>query len=490
MYRKIFVVFSLLSVLLLGACSSELQEASSFKRADDYADDISPDAVPLSGTEARAFAVVPDESAKLSLPSEPSVSIEEMSREADSDVAPAAVDSKEENAGKSDEAAERIPVKPGILTAGEVDDNLNFAAFRRYLNRQQQADRAQILPIINMSDRVTLHILDGQGQGVSNARVRISAMGKTLETFAGTNGIFYLFPHFDKVDDLRLKLQIWPPKEESNATVNTTLDLQQLGDDREMTITLSDVVSTRPQALDVMLVIDTTGSMSDELNYLTTEFRDIIGTVHKRYPQVSIRFGLVVYRDEGDEYVIRSFKFTDSLNIMQTQLSKQRADGGGDYPEAMERALATAVNEAKWRDGNTARLLFLVADAPPHNENLAAMLEPIRIARLKGLRIYSLAASGVADTAEYLMRTASVLTQARYLFLTDDSGVGNPHAEPKIPCYIVTLLDHLMIRVIASELAGQRLEPDKADVIRTVGKYNAGVCDAELIQERSENDPK
>jgi hypothetical protein len=101
-----------------------------------------------------------------------------------------------------------------------------------------------------------------------------------------------------------------------------------------------------------------------------------------------------------------------------------------------------------------------------------------------------LAASGVADTAEYLMRTASVLTQARYLFLTDDSGVGNPHAEPKIPCYIVTLLDYMMIRVIASELAGQRLEPDKADVIRTVGKYNAGVCDAELLAERRENDPK
>jgi hypothetical protein len=230
--------------------------------------------------------------------------------------------------------------------------------------------------------------------------------------------------------------------------------------------------------------------MSDELDYLTTEFRDIIGTVHKRYPQVSIRFGLVVYRDVGDEYVIRSFGFTDSLNLMQTQLSEQRADGGGDYPEAMERALATAVNEAKWRDGNTARLLFLVADAPPHDENLTTMLEPIRLARLKGVRVYSLAASGVADTAEYLMRTASVLTQARYLFLTDDSGVGNPHAEPKIPCYIVTHLDHLMIRVIASELAGQRLEPDMADVIRTVGKYNAGVCDAELIQERSENDPK
>jgi hypothetical protein len=160
---------------------------------------------------------------------------------------------------------------------------------------------------------------------------------------------------------------------------------------------------------------------------------------------------------------------------MQIQLSEQQARGGGDYPEAMEQALETALN-AQWRDGNVARMLFLVADAPPHDRNFAEMLTQVRIARHKGIRIYPLAASGVGDEAEFLMRNAGVLTQGRYLFLTDDSGVGSSHQEPSVSCYVVTRLDQLMTRVIASELAGQRLEAATTDIIRSVGDYNAGVC--------------
>ena len=74
------------------------------------------------------------------------------------------------------------------------------------------------------------------------------------------------------------------------------------------------------------------------------------------------------------------------------------------------------------------------------------------------------------------MRSAAFLTLSEYLFLTDDSGVGNPHAEPHIPCYLVQRLDQLMIRMIQAELTGARVEPDPADIIRTVGNPVAGVC--------------
>jgi len=230
-----------------------------------------------------------------------------------------------------------------------------------------------------------------------------------------------------------------------------------------------------PHSLDIMFVIDTTGSMADELRYLNTELRDIVSTVQSRHPQIRMRFGLVVYRDQFDAYVVRDFAFTDSLNTMQAQLNRQTARGGGDYPEAMEQALETAVN-ANWSEGNVARLLFLVADAPPHDKNLPKMLEAVQVARQQGLRIYPLAASGVGDKAEFMMRNAEILTQGRYLFLTDDSGVGNSHQEPSVSCYVVTRLNELIARVIDSELAGQRIEPDAKDIVRSVGNYDAGVC--------------
>jgi hypothetical protein len=374
-----------------------------------------------------------------------------------------------------------IPVQSGTLTAGDIDDNLNFTAFQRYLDKQYQADNNKILPIVKVSDRLTLQVVNAQGQGINQARIRLNPVGQTspvMNAVTGSNGYFYLFPQFDNLNYSRLDLQISPPEDvlASPATaINTTLDLEQLEPNHVFTFTLPNTISQLPPALDLMFVIDTTGSMSDELNYLTTEIRDIISQVHDHHPQVLIRFGLVVYRDEGDEYVVKSFDFTDSLNLMQIQLSEQRAQAGGDYPEAMEQALAKAV-DMQWHDGNTARLLFLVADAPPHDENLAAMLAQVRNARQKGLRIYSLAASGVADTAEWMLRVAALLTQARYLFLTDDSGVGYSHAEPKVACYLVTRLDQLISRVIAGELAGQRFEPNETEIIRKVGTYQAGVC--------------
>jgi hypothetical protein len=382
---------------------------------------------------------------------------------------------------------DEIPVQSGILTAGDIDDNLNLAAFERYLDKAMQADRYQILPSIEVSERITLHLLDEEKQGLSNARVRIRSEDSSqplISHFAGTDGRFYLFPHFDKVPLSDLELEILPVFDQLSSpstSFKTQLDLQQLDKDRTVTITVPDVVAQRPKALDIMFVIDTTGSMSDELRYITTELRDIISAVQDRHPEVFMRFGLILYRDEGDAYVVKPFDFTTSLNEMQIQLNQQHASGGGDYPEAMEQALAAAV-EAEWSDNNTARLVFLIADAPPHDQNLARMLDQVRLARDKGLRLYSLAASGVAETAEYMMRSAAVLTQARYLFLTDDSGVGLSHSEPKIACYLVTRLDQLISRVIGSELAGKRIEAEGGDIVRTVGRYEKGVCQAQMNQ--------
>jgi hypothetical protein len=82
----------------------------------------------------------------------------------------------------------------------------------------------------------------------------------------------------------------------------------------------------------------------------------------------------------------------------------------------------------------------------------------------------------VADEAEYAMRAMAALTQSRYLFLTDDSGIGNSHAAPAIDCYYVTRLDALLRRVIDSQLNGRRMAPSANDIIREVGRQDNGRC--------------
>src|SRR5690606_11858339 len=183
-----------------------------------------------------------------------------------------------------------------------------------------------------------------------------------------------------------------------------------------------------------------------------------------------------VYRDNGDQYVTRTFDFTGDLDDFQRDLSKQSAGGGGDYPEAMDAAMADAA-KLSWRKGDTARVTFLVADAPPHSNKVDDTLDAVDALRAKGVAVYPVASSGVAGEAEFVMRTAAMLTGAQYLFLTDDSGVGNPHAEPHIPCYTVEQLAPLMVRAVRSELSGRRVEAEEQFTIRTVGKGQAGVCE-------------
>jgi hypothetical protein len=228
-------------------------------------------------------------------------------------------------------------------------------------------------------------------------------------------------------------------------------------------------------ALALAFVIDNTGSMGDELRYVQNEVRGIASQVRTLFPSLSLRFGLVLYRDTADSYVTRNFNFTDSLDQFTSNLSAQSAGGGGDMPEAMERGLVD-MNQLSYRSGNTAHVAFLIADAPSHDENAQAVLDQANQARRQGTHMYSVAASGIDSKAEYLMRISAEMSHGRYLFLTDDSGVGNTHAEPTIPCYEVQYLNKLMLRAISAEVTGTRPSVPASDVIRSVGSPSAGVC--------------
>jgi hypothetical protein len=234
--------------------------------------------------------------------------------------------------------------------------------------------------------------------------------------------------------------------------------------------------------VDAALVLDTTGSMGDELSYLTTEFANMSGAISAAFPDAAQRWALVVYRDTpdhdpDDEYVVRTFDFTSSVSGFTSTLGQQSASGGGDYPESPELGLS-ALNQLSWRSGTSvARLAFWVGDAPHHADRGAAMNQAIAGARAAGIHLYPVSASGTNDLLEFTMRTAAQITGGRYLFLTDDSGIGDPHKVPEIPCYYVTKLQQAIVRAVAAELTSVYTGPDPAQIIRIVGSPTpSGQC--------------
>lgn len=357
-------------------------------------------------------------------------------------------------------------VQSGILTAGSHDDNLHPEVFRKFLDKLGQNRSLGELPGRFQGHRMVITVRGGDGKPVGDARVTVAAGrgNASVDLTTRSDGRAVFLASWDRVDvDDDFTVTVSPPG--GAAPVKQSVPRRS----PECEVRLPGAQGRMPKNLDLALVIDATGSMGDEMDYLKAEIKGITEAIHERFPEVNQRFALIVYRDKGDSYVTRSFPFTSSLDEFRKDLAAQSAGGGGDIPEAMDQALEDA-GQLQWRDAETARVLFLVADAPPHAENVGRAMTAADRLRKRGVALYPIAASGYDEATEFVMRTSALLSGGQFLFLTDDSGVGNAHAEPHITDYHVQRLDQMMIRMIAGELAGQRIDPKPDEIIRTVGK--------------------
>ncbi len=358
----------------------------------------------------------------------------------------------------------------GVLTAGDIDDGLNIAAFNRYQSRTARAER---LPGINLSKPVLARVQTFDGAPAAGVRITLRRKGSDepfYSGYSGVDGLVTVFPGaFGHGARGPVEMRAFP--EGQGHPVVKVLSPNGV----RHTVEVPSKAAWSPDFLDLAFVVDTTGSMGDELAWLTKELKSIIRQAKRAAPGVDIRYGLVVYRDKGDDYVVRNYGFTKRQSEIQGWLRAQSAQGGGDYPEAAAQAL-TAGAKLNWRRGKGERLMFHIADAPPHKRDARAYLDAARAAAAKGVQVFGLGASGVGPQSELLMRQAAIVSNGRYLFLTDDSGVGYGHAEPTFSCYQVSRLNDLMVRVLKSELSGRRVEAKPSQIIRRVGTYQRGVC--------------
>jgi Mg-chelatase subunit ChlD len=216
------------------------------------------------------------------------------------------------------------------------------------------------------------------------------------------------------------------------------------------------------RAVDIGFLVDATGSMGDEMTFLQTEIKDIVRRVRGTEPDLDIRLSVVFYRDRGDEFITKSLPFTRSADEAVQFISGTSAGGGGDFPEDMNAGLEAMMRQSWSRDA-VPQMLFVLADAPPHQypgEDYTYH-EAIADAAASGIAIFPVAASGVDKPTEFLFRAMAVQTGGKYVFLTDDSGVGNSHEEPDITGYKVEKLNDLMVREIrtfvADRIPGRRV---------------------------------
>lgn len=121
----------------------------------------------------------------------------------------------------------------------------------------------------------------------------------------------------------------------------------------------------RPR-IEVCFVLDTTGSMSGLIEGAKQKIWSIANDVIAAKPTPEVRFGLIGYRDRGDDYVTKRVDLTDDLDAVYAKLKEFNAAGGGDTPESVSEALDEAVQKVEWsKDKSVLKIIYLVGDAPP-----------------------------------------------------------------------------------------------------------------------------
>ncbi|MBB6481112.1 vWA domain-containing protein [Spirochaeta isovalerica] len=115
--------------------------------------------------------------------------------------------------------------------------------------------------------------------------------------------------------------------------------------------------------IDLVLVVDTTVSMKDDVSFIRNKLVPIVKTKIASFEE--FRIGLVLYRDYKEEYLTRRFQFESDLSIIQGRLNRITVAGGRDLPEAVYEGLYDAVENFEWKASS--RLIIQVGDALPHD---------------------------------------------------------------------------------------------------------------------------
>lgn len=215
----------------------------------------------------------------------------------------------------------------------------------------------------------------------------------------------------------------------------------------------ANIACTNSKTVDIAFVVDATGSMGDEIEYLKVELEDVLNKTFEQYRNYDLHAASVFYRDKGDQYITKHVDFNTDLLKVLNFIKLQSAGGGGDFPEAVHSALRTAIDSLHWDEQAAAKILFLVLDAPPHKEVKGEMFYLIQKAAAKGIRIVPIVCSGADKNTEFIMRSIALATNGTYVFLTDNSaGVGGNHLKPTTDMYNVELLNNLLPRIIQQML--------------------------------------
>jgi Mg-chelatase subunit ChlD len=294
------------------------------------------------------------------------------------------------------------------VKAGEWDDNANYRDFSKWITQQQGFARS-----VDVSERRFVVVRDSEGKGIPGCKIVAKGERSSVSLMTYASGRALFFPHAQGLTGRKVSFEAQCPE----GTVSETVSLDGSREVVELKIGKPRrAIATRQ--VDVAFVLDTTGSMSEEIAAVKATIQKV--TQAFANSQTEIRFGLVEYKDRGDSPVTRAFPFTKNVNSFSASIAQLSASGGGDTPEDLNAGLRVAMSELQWNANAVARIAFVIADAPPHldyaNDNIDYTVS-MKQAAERGIRIHSVSASGMDNVGQVVFRQMAQYTGGTNMFV-------------------------------------------------------------------------
>ena len=364
------------------------------------------------------------------------------------------------------------------LKAGSADDNLQFGAFLKFLQQNGTLGLRH-----DVSDRVVVQVSDRKGLPLAGATVEVLVGDRSVlqrQTYADGRALVFRSEAAElRYPGARLRVRHGQQTRTLPLAAGHRLEVR-LARDRA-------AVARVP--LDVAFVFDTTGSMGDEIARLKQTIKDIKFQIVNLSPAPQVRFGMVLYRDRGDDYRTRVIPLTSDMQRFNQQLQAVRAGGGGDTPEDVQEGLRQAITGLTWRAGGV-KLAFLIGDAPPHLDygQKFTYVKAMQQAARRGIKIATVGASGLNRQGELVWRQLAQYTMAPFVFLThgekgDSEGSASSVSHHVGANWVAEKLDAIIVRLVKVELAHYSPGGGRRAEDYFTAKKSAGARPAEVLQE-------
>lgn len=352
-----------------------------------------------------------------------------------------------------------------LLTASEWNDLKNYSYWKDLVDgniydANQEKDttflnyyntvQSRINKIVSTKNMINFKFVTDDNQAIVNAKVSLSSNNVGYYTsFTNAFGNSYLFLPEEFTSDFKITVTYL------NENYEFEYAYKSLPEDHFIKEVKYGLNVSQFTNLDLCFLVDTTGSMADEMNYLAKEVNYIIESIDTFGGNYSISLSFVLYRDEGDAYVTKVFDFNSNIKEGIDFFNKQSASGGGDLPEAIEDGMEE-MNKLSWRE-DSLKMVFHLFDAGCHTNKTSLVYDQIIKASAKGIKMFPI----ICSTDDFLVdeliaREEAILTGGSYIYLNDHSGVGNTHAEITSNHATVTeFLADVVVRLVKENITGE-----------------------------------